>query len=284
MHEAILQLAGLTEEQATVYEALITNGPMKAGAMSKKTPLKRGLAYYVLDQLVEMGLVEKEQEKGKIAVFRAMHPLKLREFLDKRAEQEREAQKALEGTLPTLISKFNLVSGMPGARFFEGVEGFKKVYDDKLATGKTIRLIRTVYEPVYQKQVKPIVHEFVKKRVKKGMSTIALTPPRPLFAEKRTHEDDLSKNYYRTYMKETDYTSPVEVAVYGDKMAILSYAQELVGVIIESPQIAKAFKEIFMLAKRGVTGKSAEELDQEIQEMKEEAEKIKQKPRKSGVT
>lgn len=190
MHENTLQLAGLTKEQAAIYETLIVNGSMKAGQISKKTDIKRGLVYFVLDQLVELGLVEKSDET-KVVSFRAVHPVKLQELAEEREQDAKNAQIALTRALPEIISRFNLISGLPGVQFFEGLEGFKKIYDDKLKVGETIYLIRTVYEPVYQNKVKPIVHEFVKKRVKLGIPTIALTPPRPLFAPKRTREDDL---------------------------------------------------------------------------------------------
>lgn len=48
-----------------------------------------------------------------------------------------------------------------------------------------------------------------------------------------------------------EYTAPVEIDIYGDKIALMSFGKELIGVIIESPQIARALKEIFLLAKRG---------------------------------
>ncbi|TAN58360.1 hypothetical protein EPN15_01360 [Patescibacteria group bacterium] len=62
MFEQVLTQAGLTENQALIYEILVKNGLMPAGAVCKKTPLKRGLVYKILDELTEIGLVEK---KGK---------------------------------------------------------------------------------------------------------------------------------------------------------------------------------------------------------------------------
>jgi sugar-specific transcriptional regulator TrmB len=223
---------------------------MKASGIGKKTPLKRGLIYYVLGQLLEIGLVEKD-ETGKVVSFRSVHPFKLKELAEKNEEKARDAKIALEDVLPRLISQFNLVSGMPGVRFFEGVSGFKKIYDDILETGKDFYLIRSVYEPTYQEKIKPIVHNFVAGRVKKGIRATALTPPRDSRLPVKSDEDDKRELYDRVRLKEGEYTAPVEIDVYGDKLAILSFGKELVGVIIESPQIALAFRDLFLLSKKG---------------------------------
>jgi hypothetical protein len=48
-----------------------------------------------------------------------------------------------------------------------------------------------------------------------------------------------------------------------------------IGIVVESPQVAGASKEIFALAKRGVTGKNTEELEQEMQEWKKQSQNMK---------
>ena len=48
------------------------------------------------------------------------------------------------------------------------------------------------------------------------------------------------------------YTAPVNIYVYGNKTGLISYGEEVIGTIIESPQIAEAMRQIFALTKRGV--------------------------------
>ena len=43
----------------------------------------------------------------------------------------------------------------------------------------------------------------------------------------------------------------LEIDIYGNKVALLSFGKELIGTIIESKQIAEALKQIFDLAKLG---------------------------------
>lgn len=250
MYEQHLTQAGLTADQATIYEILIKTGPLPAGKISQKTPLKRGLVYKLLAELVEIGLVEKRDEPGKVSLFVPAHPLKLKELAEKREQQAKDAQTALGGILPQLTSAFNLISGQPGIRFFEGLDGVRQIYDDMIATGKKIYLVRAIYEPTYYEKALPLVNNFIKQRVKHGIEIEALTP-RDEFSQQKNRPEDRSILMRRTWVSKADYSAPVEIDIYGDKIALLSFGQELIGVIIESPQITLALRQLFTLAQRG---------------------------------
>ncbi len=60
-------------------------------------------------------------------------------------------------------------------------------------------------------------------------------------------ESDKLMRLHRTWMQAEDYDEPVEWVGYGDKVAIMSFGQEMMGLIIESPQIARAFRKIYKL-------------------------------------
>ena len=136
MYEQFLTETGLSAHQAAIYEILIKNGPLRAGKIAQKSPLKRGLVYKTLDELVELDLIEKQEASGKVAEFTPKHPLKLQELSEKREQQARDAQLALSGVLSSLISDFNLISDKPGVLFFEGDDGIRRVAEDSL-TAKT---------------------------------------------------------------------------------------------------------------------------------------------------
>lgn len=90
------------------------------------------------------------------------------------------------------------------------------------------------------------------------MRVYAITP-RDQFAKLRvtTPEADKAILFERTWVDASLYSAPVEIDIYGDKIALLSFGTELIGVIIQSPQIANALQQIFALAKRGATDGSA---------------------------
>jgi sugar-specific transcriptional regulator TrmB len=53
--ENILIQAGLSEDQAQVYDYLLDKGPQKASSISSWTGVKRGLTYKILEQTRDNG-------------------------------------------------------------------------------------------------------------------------------------------------------------------------------------------------------------------------------------
>ena len=86
--------------------------------------------------------------------------------------------------------------------------------------------------------------------VEAGVQRLALTPDAPS-ATSDYKLSDPQVLLERTWLKAGDYTAPVEWGTFDDKIYIISYGHEAMGLIIESPQIAAAFKELFELIKRG---------------------------------
>ena len=128
MFEQQLEQSGLTKNQAIVYEALLKTGAVPARAVLAAIPLKRGLAYKVLDELGKQGIVVKKEEPGKVAIFEPAHPSKLKEIAEQKEKQAKNAQIALDGILGQLVSDYSLAAGKPGVGFYEGKEGLEKVY------------------------------------------------------------------------------------------------------------------------------------------------------------
>lgn len=245
-----LTQAGLSAEQAQIYEVLLKQGPSSARKVAQNTPLKRSLVYKILDDLIKLGLVEKADAIGKISIFTPAHPLKLKEFVERQEQKAKTAQVALDGLMGSLTSDFNLASGKPGIQFYEGLTGLEKIYNDILSNNQDFYLIRSAYEPNYENKVVPILNKFIEKRIKKGLKVTALTPSGK--SQKKYSEEEDKKNLYlRTWIPNDFYNSPVEIDIYGDKIAMLSFGKELIGVTIESPQISRAIKQIFLLSEIG---------------------------------
>lgn len=257
MFEQQLEQSGLTKNQAIVYEALLKTGAVPARAVLAAIPFKRGLAYKTLDELASLGLVIKKEEPGKIAIFEPVHPTKLKEIAEAKEKEAQNAQITLEAVLGELTSNYNLISGKPGLRFYEGILGIKKIYDDILAVGEDFLFIRSTYEPVYKEKILPIVDDFIKKRVAKKIKCSVLSPSDvyPTAADRTKREaEDRERLIERTWVEKSFYSAPVEIDIYGNRVALISFGQELVGVIIESPQISQALKQIFALAQLGAKG------------------------------
>ncbi|MCK5026934.1 MAG: hypothetical protein KAS07_00795 [Candidatus Pacebacteria bacterium] len=250
MYEDQLTKIGLSKDQAAVYECLIKHGAAQASLIARRVSLSRPLVYKILGELEEFGLVEKKEESGKIAIFHPSHPSALNNIVLKKKSKIEESEQSLVGILDKLTSDYNLHTGKPGIRFFSGTDGFKKMYQDIYITGKDLLLVRGTFEEKYNKLVLPITEEFIKSRVRKKMKVTAITPTDTSLDKKK---QDAELLFDRTWVPLELYNSPVEIIIYGDKIAYFSYAKELIGVIIESPQIAQSMKMVFELARMGAT-------------------------------
>ena len=243
MYEQSLQQSGLTKDQAAVYEILIQNGPQPARAVYQKSPLSRPLAYKVLDELIALGLVEKNDPPGKVSRFSAAHPLKLKEIADKRFEAAQGAKAAIEGTLGKLISDFNLQSGKPGVRFFEGLEGIKEVLDDSL-TAKTEIYSYADLESI-EKYISDINKKYVRDRERLNIKKKGIVLDTP-FA--RTFLKNYAPGVTETKLIARDMSAfHTVMQIYDGKISYITLAEEnLIGVIIADQRIYEMHRDLFL--------------------------------------
>ena len=239
----ILMQTNLTASQAEILEYLYHNKEAKASEIAKEIKRSRTIVYKEMEVLAKMSMVIKKEKPNQIAVFSAGHPSLLKKLLHEREMQLKEDQRLLDNFLPDIISNYNLTNNRPGIKFFEGVEGLRSIYEEILENKKDFYLIRTAYEPIYNENIAPIVETFIEKRVKMGIKVTAIIP-----SDINNPKKDMLWLMKRFNVNKKMYSAPVEIDIFSDKIAILSFGEELVGIIIESKQIAQSLKQIFMLA------------------------------------
>lgn len=253
MYEQHLIQAGLTKEQAIIYEVLLKSGPLRATQISQKSadyneknPIKRGLVYKLLDQLLEMGLVEKEEEQGTVSVFKLAHPLKIQDLVKKKENEAKNAEIALENVLGSLVSDFNLISGKPGIQIFEGLEGIKKVLDDTLIRNTEKKILTFSDVAGYEKYLKEWnTNHYAPKRKKLGIYEKVIIP-----------NNQKAIQYMNNY-KANDITDilfidhqlfpfSTEVNIYSNKISFVTFSENThVGVIIDNSEIYNTLSSVF---------------------------------------
>jgi sugar-specific transcriptional regulator TrmB len=243
MYSESLSKSVLTPAQAEVYEALLTHGAQTAGALARKTSLKRGLTYKVLDDLIEMGLTEKEEEEGKVAVFSPKHPSVLRDLVESRRRALKDAELSLDAALPSLISNFNLVSGAPGVEIYEGEDAKEKVLWHSL-TSKTEIYTYSDIESVVQMTPK-VSLRYAKEREKLGIKKKALLLDTP-FAR------DYVKGYFpsvtdiRLISAKDAKPFHSSMEIYDGTVSYVTYASDkTIGVILHDPYLYEVHKYVF---------------------------------------
>jgi len=140
MENSILTQLGLDPNQILVYTFLLEHGPSKASAIAKNTPIKRGLVYKILDELVKLEIITKDDQEEAVSVFTPLHPSALKSLAESKVRQAQNTQNYLDTELGSLISIYNLTNNKPGIVFYEGLDGLKKVLDDTLKSKTDIYL------------------------------------------------------------------------------------------------------------------------------------------------
>ncbi|MDD3284013.1 MAG: helix-turn-helix domain-containing protein [Patescibacteria group bacterium] len=241
MHKDLLIELGLSQNEAIVYEHLLINGKSLAGDIIKKTPLKRGVIYNALSDLVKKGLI-KQGKTNKILSFSPNHPDKLREYIENREREVKKAEISLDSQMPMLLSSFNLVSNQPGVRIYEGKDGLAKTLNDSLSSKTEI----VTYADIYgmEKYMGRANDKYITKRKELKIYKRAILADTP-YARDYMKDYDKEVTELR-YIDGKEYPMYLEMEIYDNKVSFMTFSdKKLIGVIIENEEIYKTQKSIF---------------------------------------
>ncbi len=250
----ILEDIGLTKVQAEAYKKLIEVGLSSAPALAGLIGESRTNGYKVLDKLVDLGLAVKEAVGGKFK-YSATSPAALEQFVKQQAETVRQKQRRLNIELPRLLDYYFAHSERPSIRYFEGKDGIVSIYKDQVATQDQMYYIRTPSDLSYLgfDELHHLRNLYPKFGIQRHV-IIQDSSPADIPTEERIPVEESDKHMLinRTWIHENDYTAPVEWAAYGNKLSIVQYGEEAMGMVIESAPIAEAFRQIFTLLNEGL--------------------------------
>ncbi len=243
-HAKALTTAGLSPEQAYLYELLLQHGPRQAGGLTRFMDVSRPYIYKILGELIEMGLVTKDEPPGKAARFSAAHPFAVQELVRKQKEEIEIANETVQGVMGSLISEYTRSSHLPGIRIIPGDEGLATLYADILHEKDSILLIRSTRDDDTPERL-ALVLEQIKKQVERGVHTRLIGPlPADISIEELTARDASRLTERRVFSREK-FSLPAQVIIYKNKVGMTSYSEPLITTIIENPAIATTMRTLF---------------------------------------
>lgn len=238
---SLLSELGLSHVEARVYLASLELGSQPASIIAKKAALKRGQTYNILETLKEKGIVQ-EFIKGNVRSFTSRSPATLLSVLSAREQQIAVQKQKLLQALPLLNKLQNPMIIQPKVRFFQGVEGLKEVYNDTIRVAKRPIYALCDFEHAFPESQNKELHDwmwtYTDRRAKQGiwyMGIINKSKDSDLAFKRRVKQKRKMKMLKGVYL-------PVELNVYGDKVALISTKDDMVGVIIEDKPIAEMLR------------------------------------------
>ncbi|MBP9718720.1 hypothetical protein KBD59_05515 [Candidatus Gracilibacteria bacterium] len=232
----VVKNIGLTDKEARVYLACLELGSSSVSEIARRARINRVTTYDVLEKLLQKGMVHYLEKNGK-TYFDATDPHKVSSDMRQRTDDFKHA-----------LPEFKRLRGEaihPRIRYYEGLDGIKAIYEDTLTSKTEIlnysnsREIREHW-PAYDK-------EYVQKRADKKIFLRGISPLDDHGKWVRSQDNEYHREIRLVPSQEFTFTN--EINIYDDKVAIISYKDvPLIGMIIESQEIANTQRDIFKMA------------------------------------
>ncbi len=244
MDVKLLQDIGLTKVQGLAYAELIKQAGCSAPVLAPLISESRSNTYKILDRLCELGLATKDDTNTKNTYYPAS-PAALEQLIQAQSAEISQRERKLNAALPSLLDFYFAHSEQPSVRYFQGKDGMQRIFSDMLKTGQPLYLLRS---PSDEKFYTGFFSDLKQRRNRLGITTYALTPD----VASANHDPTIDERnrLVRTWLPAEAYTASVEWNISGNKVALISYGEEAIGIVIESAQIAESFRQAFAMMRR----------------------------------
>lgn len=242
----VLTELGLADSEADIYLQLIRSaGIHPASVIAQRLKMNRTTVYKTLLKLARMGLVTKTMKHGIICFFAEDPDKNIDTLLSKRKTQLNFVTDLFLESIPEIQSLQKEDLYTPKVRYYEGIEGVKRVYEDTLVENEAIYAIENVGEMDYEVQ-DYLWNDYVPRRTERGIFAYVITPRNKDNEDFRSKDAQFSRE--TRFIEKDRFPIQIEMNIYGKKIAFFSYKpNEMFGVIIESTSIANSMKAIFNL-------------------------------------
>lgn len=248
----ILKNLGLTSDQIKTYATLLDQGAMSPPQLADKTGDSRTNAYMALKKLADIGLAVPDPSKKKLT-YLPLNPAHLDTLIARRERDLQIARAELQNRLPELLDTYYTNVQRPTARYYEGRDALSKIYQDQLASGNDVFSVHTA-EDIDRTLLADIAAKYLPRIAEAGISTNALTPNYPaMVADSKKNDKKLRRKI--TWYDPSQYSAPVEISVWGNKVAFVLYGDDVVATVIDSPAVAQAMRDMFEMARGGAKGR-----------------------------
>lgn len=233
MDKDILIKAGLAGNEAKVYLALLKLGSASVTEISQKSSVERTLVYGVIKKLIEKGLVSSIVKINK-KYFEPANPQKILDLI-------KEKEKIIEDALPELKGLYKSADKKQEVHHFKGKEGAKTILEELLKSGKEWLIFGTTGKT--KEILSYYLPQFHRKRIEKKIMFKAI------YSEESKERAEEVKKLKFTEVKilPKEYMTPTHISIVGDKVGIILWSEQPLGILIENKEIAESFKNYFKL-------------------------------------
>lgn len=226
---------GLTQKESRVYLAALELGDGTVQDIAKKSGLKRTTIYPILEKLQKSGLAYQTKSKNRTH-FTAEDPEELLKTFKNKISN-------FETNLAALLAFRNRSAKKPKIYFFDGAEGFKKIWQFILRPETKEYLIMTDPREMLSFVKKGyITGKIIKEKVRLGVKS------RQIVASSEYAKEIVSKDRFENRVSKIlphIYKIPFTTIIFGGRVALISPHLENMILLIESDDFAKTQQSVF---------------------------------------
>ncbi len=224
-----LQKVGLSPNEAKCYIALLNLGSASANEISRKSGIHRVAVYDAIRGLREKGLVSQIVKANKM-LFEAASPEKIEEIIKEKEEQLENTRKQI----PLLQKYFLSSKEKQEVHSFKGLAGIKTILQDMLRSKTDILdfgaefKVKEFLGSYYTSWERERLKNKIKMRI---VANVKIKPVKMKLAEIKYVPEKLA--------------SSASTYIYGNKVALIMWVENPVGIMIEHSAVAESYRNYF---------------------------------------
>jgi sugar-specific transcriptional regulator TrmB len=255
--EQVLHNFGFSEKETSVYLSLLELETATATQVADHSQINRSTVYVVIESLQKKGLISVHKEDGSATRYIASPIERLLESAKSSRNKYTNMIKEIEKILPEMQLSIESKKARPRVQFFEGKKGLIKAYEDTLTSSEEILAYASIEN--MHKSLPGYFPDYYKRRASNGIPIRSIHPNTEEARERIKHDKEESRN--SALVPTHKYSFSPEINIYDNKVVFMSLVEKF-SLIIESQELADAFKKVFELS-----WKEAKRLDKKSREV-----------------
>lgn len=238
-----LKQIGLSDNEATVYLAVLEKGRITPTEVAKETDLNHVTSYRVLKYLVEKGLISENREGKKKLYFSVEDPDRIQKYLRSKKNEIDEQEKYLEDLMPNLKTLFQSHKKLK-IDFFEGKEGVYWLQEEMAKIASFVDMTHEIV-PIDQASKNFPRRKNDPRDKFKGKGVVGLYTS--------NKDEGILRNDSKTkmkFIKGFTFNKNVELLVADNYTYFIIHVGEIGGILIRDKEVADFFKKIILLLYR----------------------------------
>lgn len=233
--DELLKNFGLTEHEVKIYKALLREGSILAGDITRLTGIHRRNVYDCLERLLQKGFIGYIKQNNR-KYYSITDPRMILEAVKQR-------EKKWESLMPELLMQFNMQQEKKETLFFRGIQGIKQVLEDQILVGKEVLVNATTESISYKATFFFPKYHLLRSENKISTRMIFDSDYKEKAKKAKIKDLPLCKHKFVDNFN----SSSMSQYIYGDNVAIIVWSEEPIAVLIRQKEVAQGFRDTFEL-------------------------------------